>query len=167
MKTLTLKMKTVLILCLGLTFLFTTTSCKKEKGCTDVTATNFDVDAEKDDGSCIYLSDRITGEWDAQRFFIDGDDLVAQGFFNSIRFEFEADGDFEWNAIPSNGDPFFGQGEWQVDGDFIEIEFDSGADTFCSDAEHRFTVDFDGDDEVNLEDNCNDGTVLKIELDKN
>jgi hypothetical protein len=29
-------------------------SCKKKKGCTDPTATNFDPDADKDDGSCTY-----------------------------------------------------------------------------------------------------------------
>ncbi len=29
-------------------------SCSKEKGCTDATATNFDNDAEEDDGSCVY-----------------------------------------------------------------------------------------------------------------
>lgn len=33
--------------------LFTFASCKKE-GCTDPTATNFDSDAKKDDGTCIY-----------------------------------------------------------------------------------------------------------------
>lgn len=30
------------------------TSCSKEEGCTDPAATNFNVDAEKDDGSCVY-----------------------------------------------------------------------------------------------------------------
>ncbi|MCB0402978.1 MAG: hypothetical protein KDD41_12900 [Flavobacteriales bacterium] len=32
----------------------TLTSCSKKEGCTDPVATNFDADAQKDDGSCIY-----------------------------------------------------------------------------------------------------------------
>lgn len=32
----------------------TFTSCSKKEGCTDPVATNFDADAQKDDGSCIY-----------------------------------------------------------------------------------------------------------------
>jgi len=35
---------------------FTLTSCSKEEGCTDETATNYDADAEEDDGSCVYGS---------------------------------------------------------------------------------------------------------------
>lgn len=35
-------------------FGLTNTGCKKQEGCTDPTAINFDVDAEKDDGSCLY-----------------------------------------------------------------------------------------------------------------
>lgn len=43
--------KTTLIILLGgLIF----TSCSKEEGCTDPAATNFNIDAEKDDGSCVY-----------------------------------------------------------------------------------------------------------------
>jgi hypothetical protein len=33
-------------------FAITTTSCSKKEGCTDIAATNYDSDAEDDDGSC-------------------------------------------------------------------------------------------------------------------
>ena len=39
------------------------TSCSKPKGCTDATSLNFDADAEKDDGSCIYPADKLVGTW--------------------------------------------------------------------------------------------------------
>jgi hypothetical protein len=44
--------KNILLLATGLVFCFT--SCKK-KGCTDPTATNYDAEAKKDDGSCEYV----------------------------------------------------------------------------------------------------------------
>lgn len=47
-----LKSRIGLILFLTLTVTFT--ACKKEEGCTDISATNYDPDAEDDDGSCEY-----------------------------------------------------------------------------------------------------------------
>ena len=45
--------KNILLIATGLVFCFT--SCKK-KGCTDPTATNYDAEAKKDDGSCEYAN---------------------------------------------------------------------------------------------------------------
>lgn len=39
---------------IALTGSITITGCKKEEGCTDPTATNYNSEARKDDGSCIY-----------------------------------------------------------------------------------------------------------------
>ena len=51
-------MKKTLYLFLAVSFFFT--ACKKEEGCTDSTATNYNADAEDDDGSCTYS---IIGVW--------------------------------------------------------------------------------------------------------
>ena len=51
-----MKKITFTILGLAITSLIFT-SCSKEEGCTDPAATNFNVDAEKDDGSCVYQND--------------------------------------------------------------------------------------------------------------
>ena len=51
-------MKKLLYVCLAVAFIFT--ACKKEEGCTNSMATNYNADAEEDDGSCTYS---IVGVW--------------------------------------------------------------------------------------------------------
>ena len=41
--------------------LFTFTACKKEQGCMDTIATNYNADAEEDDNSCMY--NLVGGSW--------------------------------------------------------------------------------------------------------
>ena len=52
------KMKKLLYLFLAVSFIFT--ACKKEEGCMDTIATNYNPDAEVDNGSCTYS---VIGVW--------------------------------------------------------------------------------------------------------
>ena len=81
--------------------LFARSRKKDIEGCTDASSLSFNPDADADADA----------------------DAIAFGHINSITFEFEADGDFEWSGIPNSGSTFFGSGDWQIDGDFLEIEF--------------------------------------------
>ena len=44
--------------------LFQLSSCAKKQGCTDPTAPNYNSDAEKDNGSCIDLTENIVGTYE-------------------------------------------------------------------------------------------------------
>ena len=53
-------MKTKNLLLIGSVTIGLLTSCSKKEGCTDITAENYSVDAEKEDGSCEYAVDPVT-----------------------------------------------------------------------------------------------------------
>lgn len=59
---------TFFFLVFGLFFLFFMNSCQK-KGCSDRFALNYTTGVEKDDGSCIYVSDKLTGTWNVTKTF--------------------------------------------------------------------------------------------------
>ena len=55
-------MKKIFYLLVTVAFLFT--ACKKEQGCMDSVATNYNADAEEDDGSCLFAING--GTWTTQ-----------------------------------------------------------------------------------------------------
>ena len=55
------------------------TSCTKEEGCTDSFATNFNIDAENDDGSCVFGV--AGGSWITQSTTTTGSMSVTFGGF--------------------------------------------------------------------------------------
>jgi hypothetical protein len=55
-------MKISKMLLLGFVIILSTTACKK-KGCMDTLAENYDTEAQKDDESCTYLSDKMLGSY--------------------------------------------------------------------------------------------------------
>ena len=60
-------------------------SCTKEEGCTDPLATNFNVDAENDDGSCVFGI--AGGEWITQSLVVSGSitaSMMGIPIFDSI-----------------------------------------------------------------------------------
>jgi hypothetical protein len=63
--------KTILIL-FACSLIFT--ACKKEEGCMDAIATNYNADAEEDDGSCIF---GIVGVWSPYEVSVVGSQTVT------------------------------------------------------------------------------------------
>ena len=58
-------MKNFALFLIAAVSILTISSCAK-KGCTDVSALNFDVKATSDDGSCAFLVDNFVGIWAAK-----------------------------------------------------------------------------------------------------
>jgi len=124
-------MKKLLYIFFAVSIIFS--ACKKEEGCTDSLATNFNVDAEEDDGSCVF---GITGgSWITQSISTTGSMTVSIGgfpFLDSTLNFVETNPDslepykltFNENSLYTEHDnlnnPVEG-GTWSVSGDQLTI----------------------------------------------
>ena len=100
--------------CLLLIITFLIFSCKKEKGCITEGAMNYNSEAKKDDGSCIYVSDIAPGLWNIDpsceeilipKFDQNGDIVFPLQFDDTIIFdELLAD---TINVLYNSGDSYY------------------------------------------------------------
>ena len=99
------------------------TSCKKE-GCTDMTAKNYDAEAEKDDESCEYYTNTeflTMDTWNYLSASSDDADMTAMvdTFMTGASFDYSADASFSGN-IPSSDNPAL-SGTWEFNSDETEL----------------------------------------------
>ncbi len=86
-------MRKLLYLFLVLPLLFS--SCAKEEGCQDALATNYNADAEEDDGSCTYS---LAGYWDVDSYVLNGTEYMGSAIAESYIIV-NSDGTTESNTL--------------------------------------------------------------------
>lgn len=105
-------MKNTLII-IGLILSCSILSCKKE-GCTDVTATNYNADAKKDDGSCTYPDP------DPREPFL-GNYLVTDSLFMFGSFSEATTYTLEVTTGGTSGDTIYLNNLWNDGSDYLAV----------------------------------------------
>tara|TARA_Y100000739_G_C20429789_1_gene382840 strand:+ start:22 stop:471 length:450 start_codon:yes stop_codon:yes gene_type:complete len=110
-------MKKILYLFLVLPLLFS--SCAKEEGCTDPLASNYNADAEDNDGSCLYS---VIATWNLNSYTVDGINVMSSlldPYIVSGTWTVSANGTYSTNIVYSDASVLLGAGTWALIGTSI------------------------------------------------
>ena len=119
-------MKKLIYTLLAVSLIFT--ACKKEEGCTDAIATNYNADAEDDDNSCIYS---IVGTWSPTSAAINYSATMGGIFLMDTSYTTTpADTSWEFTDVE-----FTAGGQMMMDGESIPYSHSGNVLTITEDGE--------------------------------
>ena len=119
-------MKKLIYTLLAVSLMFT--ACKKEEGCTDAIATNYNADAEDDDNSCIYS---IVGTWSPTSAAINYSATMGGIFLMDTSYTTTpADTSWEFTDVE-----FTAGGQMMMDGESIPYSHSGNVLTITEDGE--------------------------------